>query len=239
MEIRKAVWMLLILFFSCEVLCTPLDEAVTEVTKNENATSSKNIQESTTELVPATKQSDKNERAPLIESNSNENITNKTGSGEDIPKELENLLPTNSSNFAYSYVSDDNKDTEVSDLLNVPARSVDYDLAPNKPNITYKSNDAVNTSIFLKDDSINVNFEGMKNFEDDTSPKRDDLEHIAIVPGTIAAILAGVFLAVSIAGYISLLSWRRYLENRYGNREMLVEEDYCEKNINDLEHFSI
>ncbi|XP_057668663.1 uncharacterized protein LOC130901357 [Diorhabda carinulata] len=223
MELRKTLWILLILFSSTEVLCVPLD-GITYISINENPTTSNKTQYSTTEV------EDKIDK--------NENSTEKSGS-DDMPNELEHLLPTNSSNFAYTYVSDDNKDTEVSDMLNIPASSVDYDLAPNQPKIVYKPDDSVNTSIFLKDDSINVNLEGMKNYGDETIAKRSDLDHIAIVPGTIAAILAGVFLVVSIAGYISLLSWRRYLENRYGNREMLVEDDYCEKSINDLEHFSI
>ncbi|CAG9864267.1 unnamed protein product [Phyllotreta striolata] len=68
--------------------------------------------------------------------------------------------------------------------------------------------------------------------------KDPQLESSDLLPGKIAAILAGVFVLVSIIGYIVMLSWRRYLENRYGNREMLVEDDYCNKR-NSFEQFSM
>ncbi|XP_017770843.1 PREDICTED: uncharacterized protein LOC108558440 [Nicrophorus vespilloides] len=59
-----------------------------------------------------------------------------------------------------------------------------------------------------------------------------------LVQGQLAAILAGVFVIIAVIGYVGLLSWRRFLENRYGNREMLVnEEEFYDPN--DMRHFSI
>ncbi|XP_050504623.1 uncharacterized protein LOC126883303 isoform X2 [Diabrotica virgifera virgifera] len=144
--------------------------------------------------------------------------------------DMEDIKATNSSNFYYSMVPPEKKsnnsqiDTEVEDLLNVP----DYDLVQT-------ANDPDNRpAIFLNDDSINVESIHTDGQDDEPVP-----EHKGLVPGKVAAILAGVFVAFAIVGYIALMSWRRYLENRYGNREMLVEDDYCEKQMNDLEHFSI
>ncbi|CAH1101582.1 unnamed protein product [Psylliodes chrysocephalus] len=67
---------------------------------------------------------------------------------------------------------------------------------------------------------------------------KSEIKPVGIVPGKLAAILAAVFLIISIIGYIIMLSWRRYLENRYGNRDLLVENDYCEK-MSNLEQFSM
>jgi len=56
--------------------------------------------------------------------------------------------------------------------------------------------------------------------------------------GQIAAILAGTFLLVSLIIYGGLISYRRFLENKYGSREMLVnEDDFVDPD--DMKHFSI
>ncbi|KAF2894518.1 hypothetical protein ILUMI_11646 [Ignelater luminosus] len=61
---------------------------------------------------------------------------------------------------------------------------------------------------------------------------------IPVVQGQLAAILACVFVLIAIIGYVGLLSWRRFLETRYGNREMLVnEEDFYDPS--DMRHFSL
>lgn len=45
------------------------------------------------------------------------------------------------------------------------------------------------------------------------------------VQGQLAGIIAGVFTLVAFIAYIGLLAWRRYLERRYGTRELLIDED--------------
>ncbi|XP_046393543.1 uncharacterized protein LOC124161288 [Ischnura elegans] len=39
------------------------------------------------------------------------------------------------------------------------------------------------------------------------------------------ALIAGLFVGVAIFGYLGLVCWRRALERRYGNRELLVDEE--------------
>lgn len=57
-------------------------------------------------------------------------------------------------------------------------------------------------------------------------------------PTESAAILAAVFVGVALIGYVGLLVWRRVLEKRYGNREMLVNEDDF-YDTNDLKNFEL
>ncbi|CAH1279767.1 unnamed protein product [Diabrotica balteata] len=150
---------------------------------------------------------------------------------ENVETTTEIVEATNSSNFVYTVIPTEEKesnnsqiDTEVEDLLKVPEHTDDDSV--------HITNDP-DPIIFLSDDSINGWKLAQKYHEEPV------LERKGLVPGKVAAILAGVFVALSVVGYVALLSWRRYLENRYGNREMLVEDDYCEKQMNDLEHFSI
>ncbi|CAG2069061.1 unnamed protein product, partial [Timema podura] len=57
-------------------------------------------------------------------------------------------------------------------------------------------------------------------------------------PSESAGILAGVFVGLALLGYVGLLVWRRILEKRYGNREMLVNEDDF-YDTSDLKHFEV
>ncbi|KDR24326.1 hypothetical protein L798_04814 [Zootermopsis nevadensis] len=57
-------------------------------------------------------------------------------------------------------------------------------------------------------------------------------------PTESAAILASVFVGIALIGYIGLLIWRRILEKRYGNREMLVNEDDF-YDTNDMRNFEV
>lgn len=56
---------------------------------------------------------------------------------------------------------------------------------------------------------------------------------VCLVQGRYAAILAGVFIVMAVVAYALMLTWRRHLENRYGNRQMLINEE------DDLKHFSL
>lgn len=131
------------------------------------------------------------------------------------------------------YAKDSTTDTEVSEMLDIPGQ-VKYDLAPEHSQ-AIKDNGPIDTQILLLDHFYHINTEEKK-FEE--SKTGGPLESSGLVPGKMVGLLAGVFLVISIAGYVVLVSWRKYLEKRYGNREMLVDNDFCEK-MNDLEHFSI
>jgi hypothetical protein len=61
---------------------------------------------------------------------------------------------------------------------------------------------------------------------------------VPLIDGGVAAILAGVFLVISICAYVVLLTWRRALEIKYGSREMLVDSDDM-YDPDDMKHFSI
>ncbi|XP_072387939.1 uncharacterized protein [Diabrotica undecimpunctata] len=136
------------------------------------------------------------------------NLNSATLKSTDLETTTENSEATNSSNFMYDVAPTEEKksnnsqiDTEVEDLLKVPEHT-DYDSV----RITVDPDPV----IFLSDDSINVWKLASKN-HDELMPERKGL-----VPGKVAAILAGVFVALSVVGYVALLSWRRYLESNHG-----------------------
>lgn len=57
-------------------------------------------------------------------------------------------------------------------------------------------------------------------------------------PTKSAAVLIGVFVCLALAGYFALLVWRRVLERKYGNREILVNEEQFEQD-SDLRNFQL
>lgn len=59
-----------------------------------------------------------------------------------------------------------------------------------------------------------------------------------VEPTKSAGILVGVFVSVAVLGYVGLLVWRRVLERRYGNREILVNEEQFEHE-RDLSNFQL
>lgn len=98
-------------------------------------------------------------------------------------------------------------DTEVSDLQNVPTKNPkDVDLLPVSPTIIYNANSKPDQGVILIDNGENT--------EDEIKAQKTVYHepHVALVQGRMAAILAGVFLCVSVVGYIAMLSWRHYLE---------------------------
>ncbi|XP_026274833.1 integumentary mucin C.1-like [Frankliniella occidentalis] len=46
-----------------------------------------------------------------------------------------------------------------------------------------------------------------------------------VEPTKSAAVLVGVFVSLALLGYLGLMVWRRVLERRYGNREILINEE--------------
>ncbi|KAF4533539.1 hypothetical protein B566_EDAN001024 [Ephemera danica] len=78
--------------------------------------------------------------------------------------------------------------------------------------------------------------------------RRDDLEQRQrkyasvmssklLEPSESAAVLAAIFISVAIVAYVGLVLWRRMLDKHYGNRHLLVEEDYYD--VNDLKFFEL
>ncbi|XP_060525187.1 uncharacterized protein LOC132701365 [Cylas formicarius] len=65
---------------------------------------------------------------------------------------------------------------------------------------------------------------------------------VAVDPMERGGWLAGTLVAFLVVGsavaYLGLLSWRRYLEYKYGSRQVLVNEEDFE-DPNDIRHFSI
>lgn len=132
--------------------------------------------------------------------NSNETTVNITLSRN--LTETSNKLVDNTSHPLYKTT-----DTEVSDLQNVPTpNSNSINLLPVSPKIIYKDNIKPDKSVVLIDNGENT--------EDQIRAQKSVYQepHVALVQGQMAAILAGVFLCISIVGYIAMLSWRRYLE---------------------------
>lgn len=146
----------------------------------------------------------------------NTNITGLVKSNEASPNKSPNSNPTDSSSVtshklvnitSLSSPSYKITDSEVSDLQNVPTPTLnDIDLHPASPKIVYTGNVKPDKSIVLIDNGENT--------EDQIRTQKSIYQepHVALVQGQMAAILAGVFLCVSIVGYIAMLSWRRYLE---------------------------
>lgn len=65
----------------------------------------------------------------------------------------------------------------------------------------------------------------------DTSDKK------SMPSGIIALVTAITFAILIVIGYVSMVAWRRYLEYRYGHRELLVND--LEFDTNDLRHFEL
>ncbi|KAJ8974738.1 hypothetical protein NQ317_005933 [Molorchus minor] len=128
-----------------------------------------------------------------------------------------------------------NTDSEVPDMLNnsVIKQNVS-DISDKPPRIDVDEN-IINKETELIEDGENT--------EDILRGEREQEQLVkkqgaVVVQGQLAAILAGVFVIVSILVYLGLLSWRRYLENRYGSRQILINEDEL-NDRDDLRHFSI
>ncbi|XP_065157334.1 uncharacterized protein [Atheta coriaria] len=56
------------------------------------------------------------------------------------------------------------------------------------------------------------------------------------ITSQIPVIVASIFVILCVVGYTAMLMWRRYLERKYGNREMLINEEF---DPSDMRHFSI
>ncbi|EEZ97289.1 uncharacterized protein LOC103314450 [Tribolium castaneum] len=114
-------------------------------------------------------------------------------------------------------------DTEISDLLLAPDEPLTTNSLPELAPVTGGTNA----------------YEWIENGDDTEDDKFETREvGVPLMDGTVAAILVGVFLVLSVVGYVSLLLWRRSLEFKYGSREILVDKDEG-LDPDDLKNFSI
>ena len=68
--------------------------------------------------------------------------------------------------------------------------------------------------------------------------KSSDTDNNKPMPSGLIALVTAISFAVAIATvYIGMIIWRRYIEYRYGHRELLVNE--LEFDTNDLRHFEL
>ncbi|XP_043512337.1 GATA zinc finger domain-containing protein 14 isoform X3 [Frieseomelitta varia] len=123
---------------------------------------------------------------------------------------------------------------------------VPYDITLPDINHTINTNSSDVSSTNLKDSSTNetsplpvkkaatsVSSENIA--EVAKSVSRNNSKHM---PSGIIALVTAISFAVAIAlVYIGMIVWRRYIEYRYGHRELLVNE--LEFDTNDLRHFEL
>ncbi|XP_069680633.1 uncharacterized protein [Periplaneta americana] len=96
------------------------------------------------------------------------------------------------------------------------------------------------TSVDISENLIDHKAEAMIGSQDHADHQHASMGKTSafLQPTESAAILAGVFVGIALIGYVGLLIWRRVLEKRYGNREMLVNEDDF-YDTNDLRNFEL
>lgn len=101
-------------------------------------------------------------------------------------------------------------DTEVPDLLNSSVNCLSPNQIPESPpNVTLNATQQIDRDIELIEDGQNTEdiLRNSSSYEDKLSRAG-----VPLIQGQLAAILAGVFVIISVTAYVSLLSWRRYLE---------------------------
>lgn len=129
-----------------------------------------------------------------------------------------------------SHPSSSNKSGEVEDLLHFTNIKPFTEVSPKIEPTESLTDEQENQDVELieddggEDKKIMINNEIPIVIED----KSDGIE------GQTAIILASVFMVMAVIAYALLMTWRRWLERRYGSRQLLVEED-----DDDLKHFSI
>lgn len=96
------------------------------------------------------------------------------------------------------------------------------------------------TSVNITENLIDHRAEAMIGSQDHADHQHASMGKTSafLQPTESAAILAGIFVGIALIGYVGLLVWRRVLEKKYGNREMLVNEDDF-YDTNDLRNFEL
>lgn len=118
---------------------------------------------------------------------------------------------------------DDPKNASIAE-----ATHIDTKLRNNEVNVSVSS-----VAPLLIDNVRNIGSEGII----ETAKSTDKNDSKSMPSGIIALVTAVTFAILIVIGYISLVAWRRYLEYRYGHRELLVND--LEFDTNDLRHFEL
>lgn len=120
--------------------------------------------------------------------------------------------------------------------------------------IPTKASHPINTSVTDKDTETSTNrteisISSVAPLLTDDAPRTDSEDIVEAVkstnqgrnrslPSGVIALVTAISFAVAIAiAYIGIIVWRRYIEYRYGHRELLVNE--LEFDTNDLRHFEL
>ncbi|XP_019755330.1 uncharacterized protein LOC109534198 isoform X2 [Dendroctonus ponderosae] len=123
-------------------------------------------------------------------------------------------------------------DTEVADLLNRTQEQLDaveehqHPLEPEFPQ--HIPDKIANQAEFIEDGEIT---------EDVLRSHRDD-NVSEFSHGPLAVLLVTILVILAVICYVALLLWRKYLENRYGSRTLLVSAEEIPE-PNDMKHFTI
>ncbi|OAD61643.1 hypothetical protein WN48_10885 [Eufriesea mexicana] len=124
----------------------------------------------------------------------------------------------------------------VSAETNHTADTNNSDSSTNSKHDLNTSEESINTVPPLLDDKVEASM-GSENIEAVKSVDQVDNNN-KHMPSGIIALVTAISFAVAIAlVYIGMIVWRRYIEYRYGHRELLVNE--LEFDTNDLRHFEV
>ncbi|XP_066262512.1 uncharacterized protein [Euwallacea similis] len=136
-------------------------------------------------------------------------VNNEQGTANDTDTEIEDLLHRNDDNEQEKYIQNYQHPFEPEIPVNYPD----------------------------KIDKEAERIEDSEKTEDELRRHRD--ENISDVPhGALAVVFMSMFVTLAALCYVGLLIWRRYLENKYGSRTLLVEDEEL-ADPNDMKHFSI
>ncbi|KAK9506466.1 hypothetical protein O3M35_008402 [Rhynocoris fuscipes] len=98
-----------------------------------------------------------------------------------------------------------------------------------------------NINSLKNDKNITSNIHGKKPETSDSNAfplQRNDSSSKLLISTKAAGIAAAICVLMASAAYVSLMVWRRLSHNRYGNREMLInEDDLGDIHDEDMRHF--
>ncbi|XP_078033276.1 uncharacterized protein LOC144468032 [Augochlora pura] len=168
------------------------------------------------------------------------------------PKEKEN----NNNNNKKEVTEDNIKNTTVSIVPLIPTKStnqVTYDVVPtvasHEQNTNVTGNNTKSTTVAqpVAVDNATVSTNTVEPLVTDKGTNVEPEDVVAQVksadrnkhmPSGVIALITAMSFGVAIAiVYIGMIVWRRYVEYRYGHRELLVNE--LEFDTNDLRHFEL
>lgn len=140
-----------------------------------------------------------------------ETVVNNTMSTDQVPYDIVTTEPDNS-------ISINNTDTSTTDSKHTNSSDVSIDLVH---------------SALVNKASTNAGSESIV-----PAIKSTDQVNKKRMPSGIIALVTAISFAVAVAlVYVGMIVWRRYIEYRYGHRELLVNE--LEFDTNDLRHFEL